>query len=89
MITVGAFEAKTKFSELLDRVEGGEEIIVTRHGKAVARIVPDARENDEAARKARAAEALARIRALREHFRTMGVSFSIDDIISARDEGRR
>jgi prevent-host-death family protein len=89
MITVGAFEAKTKFSELLDRVEAGEEIVVTRHGKTVARIVPDAVPNDEAARKARAAEALARIMALREHFRAKGVSFSVEDIISARDEGRR
>jgi prevent-host-death family protein len=41
MITVGAFEAKTKFSELLDRVERGEEVVVTRHGKIVARMVPE------------------------------------------------
>ncbi|MGL4729851.1 MAG: type II toxin-antitoxin system Phd/YefM family antitoxin [Bosea sp. (in: a-proteobacteria)] len=41
MITVGAFEAKTKFSELLDRVERGEEVIVTRHGRRVARIVAE------------------------------------------------
>ena len=32
MITVGAFEAKTKLSELLDRVEQGEEVLITRHG---------------------------------------------------------
>lgn len=89
MITVGAFEAKTKFSELLDRVERGEEVVVTRHGKMIARIVPDAPADDEAARKARAAEAVARIKALRDHFRAKGVSFSIEDIISARDEGRR
>ncbi len=41
MIEVGAFEAKNKLSALLDRVEHGEEIIITRHGKAVARLVPD------------------------------------------------
>ena len=34
-VTVGAFEAKTKLSELLDRVEKGEEIIITRRGKPV------------------------------------------------------
>ena len=39
MTTVGAFEAKTKLSELLDRVERGEEITITRHGKPVARLV--------------------------------------------------
>jgi prevent-host-death family protein len=38
MITVGAFEAKTKLSELLTRVEGGEDIVITRRGKAVARL---------------------------------------------------
>ncbi len=37
-LTVGAFEAKTKLSELLDRVEHGEEIIITRRGKPVARL---------------------------------------------------
>ena len=41
MITVGAFEAKTHFSALLDKIEAGEEIAVTRHGKRIARIVPD------------------------------------------------
>jgi prevent-host-death family protein len=37
---IGAFEAKNKLSWLLDRVEQGEEIIITRHGKPVARMVP-------------------------------------------------
>ncbi len=35
-------EAKAKFSELVKRAEGGEEIAVTRHGKVVARLVPPA-----------------------------------------------
>jgi prevent-host-death family protein len=38
--TVGAFEAKTKFSELLERVSAGEEITITKHEKPVARLVP-------------------------------------------------
>ena len=33
-------EARRKFRELLDRVEQGDEVVVLRHGKAVARIVP-------------------------------------------------
>jgi prevent-host-death family protein len=41
MIEVGAFEAKNKLSALLDRVEQGEEIIITRHGRPVARLVPN------------------------------------------------
>ncbi len=38
MSSVGAFEAKTHFAQLLDRVEKGEEITITRHGKPVARL---------------------------------------------------
>jgi len=40
MTTLGAYAAKTHFSEVLDRVENGETVTVTRHGVAVARIVP-------------------------------------------------
>ena len=40
MREVGAFEAKNKLGHLLDLVEQGEEVIITRHGKAVARLVP-------------------------------------------------
>ena len=38
--TVGAYEAKTHLSELLEKVEAGEEIIITKHGAPVARLVP-------------------------------------------------
>jgi prevent-host-death family protein len=40
MRSVGTFEAKTHLSALLEQVERGEEITITRHGKAVARLVP-------------------------------------------------
>lgn len=40
MRSVGAFEAKTHFSALLDAVARGEEVEITRHGRAVARLVP-------------------------------------------------
>lgn len=40
MATVGAFEAKTHFSRLLERVESGEEITITRRGEPVAKLVP-------------------------------------------------
>jgi prevent-host-death family protein len=39
MDTIGAFEAKTHFSELLRQVESGESITITRHGRPVARLV--------------------------------------------------
>jgi len=40
METVNVHEAKTHLSRLLERVEAGEEIVVARNGKAVARLVP-------------------------------------------------
>lgn len=39
MITLGAFEAKTHLSQLLERIERGEEFIITRYGKPVARLI--------------------------------------------------
>ena len=41
MKCVSVVEAKSRFSALLAEVEAGEEIAVTRHGKVVARLVPD------------------------------------------------
>lgn len=38
--SIGLFEAKTHFSELVARAEQGEEVVITRHNKPVARIVP-------------------------------------------------
>jgi len=51
VITVGSFEAKTKLSELLDKVEAGETVTITRHGKTVAKLVPAAIDADERARR--------------------------------------
>jgi prevent-host-death family protein len=42
-MTVGAFEAKTKFSELLEQVSQGAEITITKHEKPVAKLVPFAK----------------------------------------------
>jgi prevent-host-death family protein len=50
--TVGAFEAKTKFSELLERVGHGEEITITKHEKPVARLVPVTRSSASEIREA-------------------------------------
>lgn len=52
-IVVGAFEAKTKLAELLDRVESGETVTITRRGKAVAELVrPRLSEDQQAQRRA-------------------------------------
>jgi prevent-host-death family protein len=61
MSTVTALEAKTRFGELLDRVARGEEIVITRHDKPVARIIPEGRNSLETVRRA-----VQNIRALRQ-----------------------
>lgn len=59
MQEIGACEAKNKLAALLDRVELGEEIVITRHGKAVARLVPNVAGVDQSQARA----AVERIRA--------------------------
>jgi prevent-host-death family protein len=49
MLQIGAFQAKNTLGSLLDRVEAGEEIVITRHGRPVARLVPETRARDVAA----------------------------------------
>ncbi|QSA96920.1 type II toxin-antitoxin system Phd/YefM family antitoxin [Methylococcus sp. EFPC2] len=79
MITVGAFEAKTHLSSLLERVAGGEEVLITKHGKAIARLVP-AHVLDRAS----VDESIAKLKALRRGVRLEGWSWK-----ELRDEGRR
>ena len=77
---VGAYEAKTHFSELLEKVAQGEEITITRHGHPVARMVPTKRQStlDERVR------AVERIKELSK-LNTLG-DINIKDLIT---EGRR
>jgi len=49
---IGAFEAKNTLGSLLDRVERGEEVVITRRGKPVARLVPAAAYDRQKAREA-------------------------------------
>ncbi len=57
MREIGAFEAKNKLGTLLDWVERGEEVLITRRGKAVARLVP-AEPGFDRAKAQRAAEGI-------------------------------
>jgi prevent-host-death family protein len=83
MREVGAFEAKNKLSELLDLAERGEEIVITRHGKEVARLVPP---KGSASRD----ETREAIRRLRERAKTeKHGSFDWTEWKAYRDEGRR
>jgi prevent-host-death family protein len=79
MQTIQASEAKTHFLRILDQVERGESVIITRHGKPVARISPQAEVDHE--RVMRAAESILAIRK-----RTKPVS--LEEILAARYDGR-
>ena len=52
MSTFSSSEARARFGELLDRVARGAEIVITRHDKAVARIVPEGRKSLDTVRRA-------------------------------------
>lgn len=79
MRVIAAFEAKNKLGSLLDLVEHGEEVTITRHGKPVARLVGPA----ECVDRAGAREAAARIRAMRKTTRL--AELTIKELI---EEGR-
>lgn len=81
MEKIGAFEAKNTLGALLDRVQQGEEIIITRHGKPVARLVPNTGRIDRSQAKA----AVARIRARAQ---SMKAEFNWDNVKDDRDAGR-
>jgi prevent-host-death family protein len=82
MRQVGAFEAKNKLGQLLDLVEQGEEVTITRHGREVARMVPIRPAHDR--EKARAA--LQRMRQRAESLK-LG-RFDWAEWKAFRDEGR-
>ena len=87
MGTVTAFEAKTRFDEPLERVGRGEEIIITRHDKPVARIVQEGPRNPDQIRQAvRSLEQLRQQIGLRAKRR---VKLSDAEVRSAIEEGRR
>ena len=82
MEEIGAFEAKNTLSALLDRVEQGEEIVITRHGKPVARLVPPMVVIDTE-------KALAAIERIRARAKEMKLGpFDWDEFKKYRDEGR-
>ena len=80
MSTVTAYEAKTHLPRLLREVERGERIVITRHGKPVAELVPvgtGAREDFE------------RLHARRLALRARLPSIPLEELLAARHEGHR
>jgi prevent-host-death family protein len=77
--TIGAFEAKNTFSELLEQVGRGAEITITKHDRPVAKLVPA-----RAAGQRERTKAAAELRAMSERYSLKGLS-----VRALIDEGRR
>lgn len=82
MRTIQASEAKAKLLSLLDDVEKGETLVITRHGKPIARIVPD----DDAVRRRRLA-AFGRLAEIGRSIKERGGSF--EEMLADRHEGHK
>ena len=80
MREIQASEAKTHLPQLLDEIERGESIIITRHGRAIARLIPE-----DAMRRDDRAEAVERLKALRATMPRV----PLDELMAMRHEGHR
>jgi prevent-host-death family protein len=79
MQTIGAFEAKTHFSALLLQVEKGEQVVITKHGHPVAKLIPILGEDREAVR-----QTIQQLKRFVQSNTLGGLDWK-----SLRDEGRR
>lgn len=83
-IPIAAF--KDRVSEFIAAAEAGEEVMITRHGKVAARLLPP---DDLKERSARARLAMARLKLMRDKMRAEGRTTSIDEMIEWKNEGRK
>ncbi len=84
-VIVGASEAKSHLSALLDRVERGEEVVITRHGHPVAWLVPERRRIDRDG----ARNALNDLNRRREQLAAAGVRFQEGELHAMLEKERR
>ncbi len=85
--TVGLFEAKTHFSELVSRAEAGEEVIITRHNRPLAKLVPINEVSAELV--ARRREALQGLQAIGRDMAARGGPITREETLGWVREGRR
>ena len=81
IVQIGAFDAKTHFSQILEKVENGDDFIVTRRGKPVAKIIPY-EEKKQMTRK----EVFEELREMRNFYRGKPGDFNIREAI---EDGRK
>ena len=83
-IPIAAF--KDRVSEFIAAAEAGEEVIITRHGKIAARLLPP---DDLGERQAIARDAMAKLKIMRERMRAEGRTATIEEMIEWKNEGRK
>jgi len=86
MRSVPIAEFKDHISELIAAAEAGDEIVITRHGKAAARLGPVL---DRAERQRRAHEAAESLKTMREKMRRERRTVSLAEITTWKNEGRK
>ncbi len=82
MRRIQSTEAKARFAEFLRTAENGERIAISRNGRVVAYLVPAEDAQEQACR-----EGVARFRAAAADWKPSGIT--VEEILAARDEGRR
>lgn len=87
MESVGLFEAKTHLSKLIARAERGEETIITRHNRPVAKIVPISKVSPELVQQR--LEAVKGMQAIGRQMIARGGPITEDEILEWVREGRR
>ena len=80
MREIAASDAETHLPQLLDAVERGESLVITRHGRPIARLIPV---HDR--RREGIADAISVIKG----FQHQAPSITVEEVLSTRDEGRR
>lgn len=84
MLEIGAFDAKTHLSQLLERVNRGESFAITKHGKVIAFLTPAHIKPQE-----NVLNAINGIFALRKKIAKRGVKVSMKDIQNMKESGRK
>lgn len=77
--TIQASEAKTHFLRILDRIERGETVVISRRGRPIARMIPEVKKSGEDL-----VRAITEMKALRQKIGRL----SLEEALSARNEGR-
>lgn len=84
---IGVFEARNRFSELVDAAEHGEEVVILRRGRPVVRLTAVSSRTDLAAARRDALDRMAELR--HRTLQELGRPFTHEELTAARDEGKR